>query len=217
MLEFVRAQHVVTANDLSRAMQMTEANARHHLNILMIEELVVEAGFRKLSGKGRPVKLYSLSEQALGHNLNSLSNALLDQLLAGLPSEQQAFRIRQLAKAMAERYLPKSSIASSEPGAEWPQSAHLTRRLYQAVRLLNLAHYEARWEAHTQAPRVILGRCPYAAIIEDQPALCQMDQYLLERLSGAAVQQTAKRQPDARGVRQCIFFIIKKGQQETGL
>lgn len=209
VLDYVRAQHVVTAGDLSRAMQMTEANARHHLRILAAQGLVAEVGRRPRRGKGRPEHLYGLSEQAAGNNLDQLACILLDELLAGATEQGRVQMLNRLAEHMA---VTVGRGAGQEMDAEIipARSGHLTQRLYQAVRLLNRYKYEARWEAHSTAPRLILGHCPYAAIIEDHPELCQVDRLLLERLVGAAASQTVKRQPDPRGIRQCVFVIRKE-------
>jgi predicted ArsR family transcriptional regulator len=209
VLDYVRAQRVATAGDLSRAMQMTEANARHHLKVLAVEGLVAEIGRRPPRGKGRPEHLYGLSEQAAGHNLNHLACGLLDEMLAGVSEERKVQLLNRLAEHMAAAV---GCGAGQETHAETLplRSAHLTQRLYQTVRLLDRYNYEARWEAHSIAPRLILGHCPYAAIIEDHPELCQLDRFLLERLVGGAVSQTAGRQLDPRGARQCVFIIHKQ-------
>jgi DeoR family transcriptional regulator, suf operon transcriptional repressor len=208
VLEYVHKQRVVTAGDLSQAMQMTEANARHHLSILAAEGLVTIVGRRPPRGKGRPEHLYGLSEQVAGHNLDRLASVLLNEMLTGVTEEQRVQVLSRLADQMSTA-VGFGSAQESVDEIVLLRSAHLTQRLYQAVRLLNGRHYEARWEAHAIAPRLILGHCPYVAIIEDHPELCQLDRRLLERLVGAAASQTAKRQSDPHGARQCVFVIRK--------
>jgi predicted ArsR family transcriptional regulator len=204
VLDYVRAQRVVTAGDLSQAMQMTEANARHHLKVLAAQGLVAEVGLRSPRGKGRPEHLYGLSEQAAGHNLDQLACVLLDEMFVGATEQRRSQLINRLAELMAANV----GCGAGQGDETVPlYGAHLTQRLYQSVRLLNRYNYEARWEAHAIAPRLILGHCPYTAIIENHPELCQLDGALLERLVGAAASQTAKRQPDPRGARQCVFVI----------
>jgi predicted ArsR family transcriptional regulator len=53
-------------------------------------------------------------------------------------------------------------------------------------------NYHARWEAGQQGPRILFGHCPYAAIIEKHPELCQMDAALLKELFGDDMEQIAK-------------------------
>lgn len=200
VLEYILAHYPVTAADLSQALQMTETNARHHLSILQERGLVQPAGQRPPPGKGRPSQLYRPSEQRLGHNLDQLAAALL------------ALLKRRSSPVELEGAL--SALAEQIAGPAWQprrQSAEsLTRRLYLAVQKLNELHYQARWEAWRGAPRLILGHCPYAAIIHEHPELCRLDAYLLGGLAGAQVEQTSKLAPDTQGALHCIFRILEE-------
>jgi predicted ArsR family transcriptional regulator len=120
---------------------------------------------------------------------------LLDQVLTPLDPEQKAEFLRTLALRL---------------GGEPTSARHITQRLAAAVRRLNDLEYQARWEAHALAPRVILGNCPYAAIIEGHPELCQMDAYLLENQLGQAVSQTAKLERNPQGLPVCVFALGRK-------
>ena len=81
------------------------------------------------------------------------------------------------------------------------------RRLASTVERLNAMHYQARWEAGAEGPRIVLGHCPYAAIIEKHPELCQMDLALLSELLGGKLQQTAKLESGAGGLPFCTFML----------
>ena len=71
-------------------------------------------------------------------------------------------------------------------------------------------HYHARWEAGPEGPRVIFAHCPYAAIIEGHPELCQMDRAALARYMGADVTQPARIDRD-HSVDQCVFALRRGG------
>jgi predicted ArsR family transcriptional regulator len=200
VLDYVIAQRVVSANDLSRAMQMTEANARHHLHILSEQGLVSVVGRRAAQGKGRPVQLFGLSEGVAGHNLDHLAAALLGELLVGLPEDEQAQMVERLAVRML-------NDGERPPGEQQPGRTHLTQRLFQAVRHFNRFNYATRWEAHAIAPHLILGHCPYARIVGEYPELCRLDQFMIEHFVGARVEQIARLQPDRRGAQQCVFAV----------
>lgn len=197
LLEFVYARKIVSAGELSRALQMTEANARHHLAILQEQGLVEVVGERPPQGKGRPAQLFGPSKQALGNNLARLAKALL----AEMADEGWAVRVarRMAADEETPLPLPASSARAQEGGG------HLTQRLVHTVQRLNELHYQARWEAHAGGPRLILRNCPYAAIIEKHPELCQVDAALLEQLAGAPVEQIAKLAPERGGGVVCVF------------
>jgi predicted ArsR family transcriptional regulator len=71
-------------------------------------------------------------------------------------------------------------------------------------------HYQARWEAGADGPRIVLGHCPYGTVIEKHPELCQMDGALLAKLLGGEVRQTAKLEKGAGGLPYCVFVFAKK-------
>jgi predicted ArsR family transcriptional regulator len=202
VLEYIRSQRAATASELSQTLQMTEANARHHLGILVEEGLVVVIGKRS-PGRGRPVKIYGLSPQVSGNNLDTLADGLLDMLLVDRGEDERPRLLEGLA-----RFLLSSDSDEHDVGAAW-HGLTMTQRLYQAVRRLNQLHYEARWEAHAFGPRLFLGRCPYTATILKHPELCQMDRFLLEQLVGNEVAQIAKLLPDRRGIPHCAFVVKK--------
>jgi len=206
LLEYIKAHQVVTAADLSQALKMTEANARHHLDILSEQGLVETIGERPVQGRGRPQHLYSLSSRSLGDNLDKLAGALLEEL-AGVREEQHTKEDLLSHKEVEDEMLKR--VAARILGEEAPTitALSLTRKLFQAVQRLNELHYQARWEARTEAPRVILGRCPYTAVIAAHPELCRMDAFLLERLVNAEAEQAAKLAKDGRGLTYCVFKI----------
>ena len=113
-----------------------------------------------------------------------------------------------LAKTGDARLENRELSSGSEGGRDKsiPQP-HLTQRLYEAVSQLNALGYAARWEARVDAPRIILGYCPYASILEDHPQLCLVDEYLLETLLQAPVKQVAKLAHDTRGAPYCMFIV----------
>jgi len=80
-------------------------------------------------------------------------------------------------------------------------------RLNQTIRRLDEMNYQARWEASSQGPRVILGHCPYAAILAENPELCQMDAVFLSSQLGQAVDQVAKLERGPQGIPHCIFAL----------
>ena len=206
VLEYVQAHYPVTAADLSQALHMTEANARHHLAILQGRGLMQPAGLRLPQGKGRPSQLFMPSEKTLGNNLDQLAAALLETIEnQGEPADQEA-ALRTLAARIARP--GSASVRTTEKSSQ-----SLTYRLTNAVKQLNQLHYQARWEAWRGAPRLILGHCPYVAIIHQHPMLCRMDAYLLEELAQAHAQQTSKLTPDSKGALHCIFHIEEVRKQ----
>jgi predicted ArsR family transcriptional regulator len=194
LLEFLRSKKSASAGEIARALKMSAANARHHLAILLDEGVVEISKLRLGESRGRPAQVYSLTRQTGLHNLDKLSNALLQELLATVALEERPATLRRVASHLHGREaLP----------------ANLTHRLVHATRRLDEMNYQARWEAHAQAPRIVLEHCPYAAILPEHPELCQMDGFLLEIMIGQPVSQIIRLERNSLGVTQCVFALQK--------
>jgi predicted ArsR family transcriptional regulator len=183
ILEHLKKNRFVSAREIARALKMTAPNVRHHLSILVADGRAEVMSVRKREGKGRPEKVYSLSRAALGDNLAGLADAFLTEAGSGVQMEAVGRRL------------------AGEPTSSAEASQSIPRRLASVLEKLNEAHYMARWEASAEGPRVILGMCPYAAIIGKHPELCQMDAAMLTTLLGRNAEQRAKLSPV------CVFVV----------
>lgn len=196
ILDHIRRYHSVSVNELSRVLGMTGANIRHHLVILESNDLIEVVG-RQKEERGRPFNIYGLSRRMLGDGLDELSSGLLDVWLVGMDDRTQEASLT----AVAQRLAGESNKLMDTP---------IPLRLTKAINRLNELHYEARWEASAAGPRLILGHCPYAAIISNHPELCQMDAYLLEAQITLHVERTEKLQPSVNGLPFCAFLVKGK-------
>lgn len=204
VFEYIQDHRTATAAEISLSLQMTPANARHHLACLKQEGLVETIGEQKLPGKGRPEKVYQLSKLVIGNNYDQLASALMSVWFEEL-SEDSIRRIlskiaRRLASSMSRERLPFSSENTI------PHRS-LSKRLNNAIKILNSLHYQARWEAHAEAPKLFFGNCPYRQILGAHPELCLMDRFLIEVLLSASARQNVKLGRDPRGATFCIFSI----------
>ena len=201
VLEYIRIQRAVTSSDVARALRMTGANARHHLAILQAQGLIEVIGRRPTDGRGRPAKLFALTDRILGDNLPNLASALLNQFIyKALPTERSHIW-QELAILIID------SVNDNVHGETKKSQGSLTQRLYNAMILLNRMNYDARWVAHPEAPYVILGHCPYAAILDQHPELCQFDRFLLIEMLGTSVTQKKRLDLDSRGIKHCAFTL----------
>lgn len=191
LMEYLEIRTVATALELSHALQVTAADIRHHLTALREEGQVEVVGKQRVQGRGRPGKLYSLSQRSLDDNLDLLAEILLNELIKSNTSSTDA-ALKRIAQGLI-----------GNPRLQ----GHLTQRLYNTISRLNQLNYNARWEARSDAPQVVLGRCPYAKIIQNHPELCQMDKILLNTLLDIPVKQLAKLSKDKRGATSCLFLV----------
>ena len=186
VLAYFIKTRTASAREISRALKMSPATVRHHLRVMVADGRLEMSFMRALDGRGRPEKVYSLPQSALGDNLAVLGDAVLAE--AG-----SSVRMEALAKRLAG-----DSNFANQP---------ISRRLNQSVEKLNEMNYHARWEAGSQGPRLIFTHCPYAAILQKHPELCKMDRELLENLVGYSAAQIFKIGTEASPI--CVFAIGK--------
>jgi predicted ArsR family transcriptional regulator len=196
IIEYLEENRVASAFDLSRNLRMTIANVRHHLGVLNNEKVVELIGKNKSTSRGRPIHLYMLTRKAHNHNLDGLASALMRILFRDRPTKQQDNRLKRLATDLGS--LNEADFSGT-----------ITQRLYATVLHLDELGYNARWEAHANAPRLILGHCPYMAIIDLHPQLCKMDRHLLERMLEQPVEQIVKFDRNPNSLHYCVFSIGK--------
>jgi predicted ArsR family transcriptional regulator len=184
VLAHLKKTRAATAREIARALKMNAPNVRHHLGVLASDGRIETTSFHLRGGRGRPQKVYSLSQATLGDNLAILADSLLSEKAN---MEILGQRIVQATGLIDATRLP------------------IAKRLGFLVEKLTEMHYQARWEATSGGPRVIFGRCPYAKVIEAHPELCKMDVVILEKSLANPVMQSAKNEIQMRG--QCPFIF----------
>jgi len=184
VLAHLKKTRSASAREIARALKMSAPNVRHHLSVLRSDGRVEFAAIHNREGRGRPEKLYSLSQAALGDNLSALADAILSA---------EGFRLK--VESVARKILDPGQFANLP----------VTRRLALLVEKLNEMNYQARWEAGAEGPRVIFGRCPFAKIIENHPELCKVDSAMLEISLGRPIIQITKNETSVRG--SCPFVF----------
>ena len=192
VLTYLAKNRSVSALQVGRALKMSAANVRHHLSVLCSDGRASIVGLAKKDGRGRPIKLYGLSQKLMGNNLALLSNVLLDEFAGKVPPSKREVAINSVAKRMVEA---NGLIDANAP---------IAKRLALVVEKLNEMKYQARWEAGAEGPRVIFSSCPYSSIIEKHPELCKIDTAILAAYLNSNTHQMAKIE---KGMGVCIFAI----------
>ena len=192
LLDILKNRPNTTTAELSRALQLTQADVRHHLSNMVDEGLVVATGYQRGGRRGRPARKFSIATATLKDNFDLLSSALLAVSLQNLSPPDRMVFLRDVAVKLAGEH------ASGGP---------LAQRLAGAVVRLNELGYQARWEAHADAPRLILEHCPFASLLPKHPELCQLDACLLENLLKEPVAQIESLAHEDGG--HCIFLVGK--------
>lgn len=176
--EILKENGSATVAELADELQMAQVSVRHHLDILVGEDLVELTGVRRRDGAGRPSQVYALTPNA--HALFPQRNAqlaasVLTELKAVLPHDEVA----QLLLRVAER------TAAEAPQPRDDQS--LEERLDQVTHFLTQKGYSARWEACDGYYELHACNCPYSGVAEQHPELCLMDHAMITRLLPDAV------------------------------
>ena len=191
---YIKKHRAVTSAEIARDLRMTAANARHHLSLLKKDGRIEEVGKKDAGIKGgRPTKIYGITRHIRGDGLVTLSHHLLEEMLGSVNARQKSGVLKNLARRLASSHTRETRISSP------------MIRLKDTVQHLNKLGYQSRWEAHAEGPRIILGQCPYAAIIGKHPELCEMDAALLEEYLGQRVEQIEKLA--GAGIPFCIFGV----------
>jgi len=193
IISYLTNNHQATAPQLSRYLNLTQANIRHHLDVLQRDGYIQVIGQNKASGRGRPTHIFMLSKSAQDNALDQLASALLGEIRDTKNEKQRRQKLDKIAKNLA--------------GIHPDQNKSITIQLSRAAQRLNDLNYKAHWEAHASAPQIFLGRCPFAQIINRHPELCQMDEELLRHLTGAEFVQLEKISRTQQGPMHCRFIL----------
>ncbi len=191
IIHFLRSNSAASAGDLARALDMTTANIRYHLKILLEEGHLQITGQRQAGGAGRPIFLYGLSPGFLGENLEILLGALLE-----LVDGEDRSPYQDTAQILADH--------------DYPHQTNRISRYNLAIERLNEFRYHASWQARPDGPQVELRHCPYRDLALTHPQICLIDQELVSRLFDIPMEMIQKRDFGQNPYSPCIFSSQKK-------
>lgn len=186
ILTHLRKTRSASAREIARALKMSSPNVRYHLSMLCSDGRVEIVSTIRRERRGRPEKVFSLSEASQGDNMPALTAALLAE--AGT-----ALNVQSLAGHMLKM--------------DEFEDIPFSKRLGILVERLNAMHYQARWEAGAEGPRILPGRCPYARIDPVFPVICQMDEALIQEAMGRPVMRLQKNETGGRSACPFVFQI----------
>lgn len=194
--EILKEQGSATVAELAQLLGMAHVSVRHHLDILVGEDLVTQTGVRRRDGgAGRPSQVYTLTAQALKlfpQRHDALANNLLTELKASLPGHE----VRQLLARVAER------TAHEAPPVAVDQL--IEDRLTEVAEFLTEKGYHACWEVNNGHYELHACNCPYAGVSERHPELCGMDQALIQHLVPGAIRLQTQA---LDGATRCTYII----------
>ena len=195
IVEILKANGGATVAELAGELSMAQVSVRHHLDILIGEDLVEAAGVRRRDGAGRPSQLYVLTPGAarlFPQRHGTLARDVLAEMKALLPDDE----LRQLLHRLAEKTSRRAPATTAGQSVE--------ERLDDVTAFLTAEGYAARWERSYDGYVVHACNCPHAGVAEHHPELCSMDQAMFQILLPGAV-RLGSRVLD--GSPQCTYVI----------
>jgi len=195
LIEYMRIKKVVSAAELARIFKLSAGDARHHLACLEDEGLVIMVDTR-IQGRGRPTQLFRLAQDVNRHNLDALTNASMKVLFDSITENGREAALRNIAASLTE-------------GCN-PPEGNLPLRLAYTIRFLNNMNYVARWEAHSDAPRILISHCPYVSVVANHPETCLMDTFLIGIVLGQSVLRISSEGNNVAGNMICHFRLDTK-------
>jgi predicted ArsR family transcriptional regulator len=172
VLKLIRDKGSISVKELCSTLGKKRATIHHHLNLLRNQGLV--ESFNKYDEvRGRPELLFQISGSVFTEGVIRLSSALLGDLVSDLGQSEGGFKNK--IKDIADRLIGEEII---------PYSGAISMRLEKAVRKLNQMDYKPHWEASARGPLILLGCCPYRALLPQHGIICEVDRYLISRMIG---------------------------------
>jgi predicted ArsR family transcriptional regulator len=188
ILAYLASYPNATAGELARSLDLTAANIRYHMGLLLASRQVHVAGKRKTGGAGRPFLVYNLTPLVLGTNTTKLLEVFLEAIEDHPENISILHRIAELLTKTAQI-----------------DAKNQIQRFNQAVEFLNQLHYHAAWEVSPDGPQITLRHCPYANLAESHHQLCLIDTEFISILFGTDLKLIRKRSFGKDTFSPCIF------------
>lgn len=195
IIEILKADGGATVAELAEQLDMAQVSVRHHLDILIGEDLVEAAGVRRRDGAGRPSQLYALTAGAaklFPQRHGALASDVLSEMKALLPEDE----LENLLHRLAERTSRRAPSMTADQSME--------ERLDEVTQFLTGEGYVARWERSDDCYVVQACNCPHTGVADHHPELCGMDQTMFQILLPGAVRLESR---VLDGSSQCTYII----------
>jgi predicted ArsR family transcriptional regulator len=195
IIDILKADGGATVAELADRLSMAQVSVRHHLDILIGEDLVEAMGVRRRDGAGRPSQLYQLTPGAsrlFPQRHVTLAGDVLVEMKALLPDDALRSLMHRLAVKTSRR-APAAAVGQS-----------MEERLDEVTEFLTAEGYVAHWERSGDRYVVQACNCPHAGVADHHPELCSMDQDMFQMLLPGAVRLESR---VLDGSSQCTYII----------
>jgi predicted ArsR family transcriptional regulator len=202
--QLLLARGAASAAELGQLLGLSPAAIRRHLDAMLADGDVVAVArpLRRHRGRGRPARLFSLTDEARRrrgtHTYDDLASAALRWIAerAG-PDAVSAFATAQVA-ALEDRCRAAMEGAGDAPLA----------RAEALASALTAQGYAASASAIASGGQLCQHHCPVAHVAAEFPQLCEAETQVISRLVGTHVQRLAT---IAHGDGVCTTYIPDPG------
>jgi predicted ArsR family transcriptional regulator len=203
IIDILKANGGATVAELAGQLCMAQVSVRHHLDILIGEDLVEAVGVRRRDGAGRPSQLYTLTPAAtrlFPQRHAALAGDVLAEMKAILPEDE----FEHLMRRLAEKTSRKAPAAAADQSIE--------ERLDDVTEFLTTEGYAVHWERSEDCYVVQACNCPHTGVADHHPELCSMDQDMFRILLPGAVRLESR---VLDGSSQCTYIIPLSAVNKT--
>ncbi len=199
--EILKESRIATVAELAAELGIAQVSVRHHLDILIGEDLVEATGVRRHDGAGRPSQVYSLTAEAaklFPQRHDAIAEGMLAEIKAALSPEE----VRAMFLRMADKTAGEAPVALPDQPLE--------ERLDDVTQFLTEKGYSARWETRDGHYELYACNCPYIGVADRHHELCMMDQELIRNLVPDALRRETRA---LHGSAHCTYIIELKPRQ----
>ena len=179
-----------TVDELAQALHLTHTAVRAHLAALERDGLVQQRSERR--GSGKPSSVYDLTPAA-EYLFPKSYGQILDLLLDVLAERESTRDVDTLLREVGRRIATQWTIPPGD----------LRVRLDEAAGVLN--ELGGLMERETVGETLCIRgyRCPFAAVVQEHPEVCDLAETLLSELVGVPIQEQCGR----TGPEPCRFVV----------
>jgi len=202
IIKLLQRRGPMDIKDLRQALGVSDTAIRQQLQYLMADSLV-EATRAQSSGRGRPGKVYTLTDKIrhlFACECEDLALSLYDELLADQGSEVVQRLLNRVGQRMAEQYRHQMR------GLELQERVDTFASLLDARGIMS--------DSKTEDDVIILHEynCPYHELATSHQEICQMERKMLSQVLDANVELVDR---IVDGAHRCSFVVRRIAEEKA--